>query len=191
MVVIILPGWKTHFSLGSTFPAFPFVLWLFLTLNRSCMECKAAWFAPFYRWMAHSCRCIRYLFLYLMIYKRWLLCILLYFFCQLCFGIFPQLSLPMLIFVGWLIWQLLIDGVLLVKFILINCFDLLWGIISFPIHSCELDFSNKSAFSVPEGEVLLLVLSKCVNLVNHCTSHWNATPTVTCDFFPVVKLIKG
>ena len=195
MVVLLLPGWKTCVRMDSKFLDFPFFHVCFVLLTTLGWNVRLLSLHLLSHLMENSCRWIRYwiidLFLDLRIYKRWFLWILLYFWCQICFRIDPKVSFMMLVFVGWLSWKFFIDGVLLVEVILLNCLDFLWGISWFPINYCEIELSNKLDFYVPEGDMLWLVLTKCVHLVDLCIRHWHLIPTVPCDLLPYHQTHKA
>ena len=53
----------------------------------------------------------------------------------------------------------------------------------FPIHSCELDVSNKSALLVSENKTLGLDPAKLVNAADHGVSNGNGVLAVPSDLF--------
>ena len=155
------------------------------------MECKSAWFAPFVLLNGALLKVDQGFFLALLVYKRCFLWILLYLHCQLCFGLVLKVIFLMLVFFGWLSCQFFVDVIRLVEVSLLNYFDLVWGISWFPIHSCELDFSQQSVFSVSEGDMFWLFLTKCVHSIDHYIRHWDIILSVPCDLLPCPQTHKA
>ena len=84
-----------------------------------------------------------------------------------------------LIQIWWLRCQFFIDCVWKLEVIILVKF--LLGF--FPIHSCEINVSNRSALSVSENKTLGLAPAELVNAADHGVSRGNGVPAVPSDLF--------